>query len=46
MGYRSTLAVFEPLLCGLVAADVKIPRRFRDIAEILLGVDIYVTVLV
>lgn len=36
----AALAVLEPLLRRLVAADVKVPRDFRYTAEILLSVDV------
>ena len=34
------LAVFEPLLSGLIAADVEIPCQFRHAIEVLFAVDI------
>lgn len=34
-GERTSFAVFEPLLGGLIAADVGVPCFFRHIAEIL-----------
>ena len=36
---RPTFAVFEPFLCGLVAADVEVPGDCGDVVEVLLGVD-------
>ena len=36
---RAALAVLEPLLRGLIAADVEIPRGFRHAAEMLGGID-------
>ena len=36
---RAALAVLQPLLRGLIAADVEIPRCFADPGEILIGVD-------
>ena len=38
-GQIAALAVFEPFLRGLVAADIKLPRHFRDLSEILGRVD-------
>ena len=38
-GEGASLAVFEPLLCWLVAADVGIPSLFGYIAEVLSRVD-------
>ena len=43
---RAALAVLEPLLRGLVAADVEVPCRFRNIVEILRGIDVDATVLI
>ena len=40
-GKRAAFAVFEPLLCGLVAADIEVPCLAGDIGEVLCGVDEY-----
>src|SRR3989344_392534 len=42
----TAFSILQPLLSGLVAADVEIPRNFRHTAEILVGVDIYLAILV
>lgn len=36
----AALAVLEPLLRRLISADVEVPCRFRNIVEVLLGVDV------
>ena len=40
----AVFAVFEPFLAGLVAADVKFPGDFGDVAEVLRVVDIDIAV--
>ena len=37
----AAFAVFQPFLCGLVAADVKVPGNFGHIFKVLRLVDIY-----
>lgn len=42
---RAALAVFEPFLRGLIAADVGVPGYFRHAPKILLGVDVHLVTL-
>ena len=39
VGELATFAVLEPLLGGLVAADVEVPAKFRHVAKVLGFID-------
>ena len=42
----AAFAVFEPLLSGLIASNVKLPGSGRDVGKILSGIDEHIVIFI
>ena len=42
---RAAASILQPLLCGLIPADLEVPRQLRHVFEIMIFVDVDVAAL-